>query len=252
MANGFDWQQWLAFATAMLGLLVGGAVTEIHATLAGARERRRALSVLLFDLLQLRLDVRNSDPRNVLATLVRVGERKFGQEAAQVFASAEFRAIVVGMQEQLAGSERPKLTERYENALRALVPHDPVLAYDLSGNERIVHLERAIGLYYGQVAQHPDFAKDAHAPKFLSVMENETTTALIGEVVKDLAVDIRRVARARRPWLLRLLWTPLAVQSALRRQDNMPAAKTEQRLDELIDRVLPQLVRALQTAAASQ
>ena len=244
-----QWQQWISLATATLGLFIGAGLSELHVVLAGARERRRAFNVLLFDLLELRRDVCNSDPRKVIDTLFRVMQRKVGEEAAQVVTAPEFRAVIISVQKEIVGSDRLKLTQRYENALRSLVPHDPMLAYSLTGSERIVALERAIALYYEKVALHPEVARDANAPKFLGVMEGETTMALIGEAGNDLAADIKRVAQARRWWPFRLPWTPFAVQYALRRQDNIPTAKMEEELEQLIDRVLPKLVNALHIAA---
>ncbi len=164
----------------------------------------------------------------------------------------DFRAIISSLHKELVGPDRVKLTDRYQNALRSLVPYAPLLAYRLAGSDGIVKLERATALYYEKVAQHPEVVKDANAPKFLRVMEDETTTALISEVIGDLAADIRLVARARRWWPFRFAWTPFAVRGALHRQDSVSTREAEQELDQLIDRVLPGMISALGTATEAQ
>lgn len=247
--DGLIWENWAPLATAIVGLFVGALISEFHVALAGARERRRALNVLLFDLLQLRHDVRNSDPNLVFGTFLRVIQKKFGDVATQFFDMPQFRTTLVDIHKVLQDSDRPKLTERYENAVRGLVPHDPVLAYRLSGNAQISGVERAVALYYARVAAHPDVIKERDAPKLLSVLEDETATALIAEALKDLSADVRQVARARRWRLIRWAWTPLSVEKVLVRQDQRPASTIDQEIEGLLDRVLPGIVHALEQAA---
>lgn len=238
--------QWIAFATGIAGLLIGALISELHVALAGVRERRRALNVLLFDLLQLRFDVRTSDPRILIETLERITRKQFPSEPWTMPASV--RSIVVNIQKETLGDTRRKLTERYETAIGALVPHDPLLAYQLAGRELISRLERAIGLYYEKIAQLPDVAKDPNAPQVLNVMVDETTSALIAEVLNELANDIHQVARARQWWPLRFIGSSSSVRRFLQRQDGLSLAAAERQLEVLFGRVIPRVETALQVA----
>ncbi|MEJ1961791.1 MAG: hypothetical protein WDO56_09680 [Gammaproteobacteria bacterium] len=121
----------IPLATAILGLLIGAVISEMHVALAGARERRRALNVLLFDLLQLRFDIRTANPRLMMEMLQRIVRRKFGAAHANFTAPPELHQIMVRAHQELTRSDRFRLTERFQSALHALVPHDPMLAYSL-------------------------------------------------------------------------------------------------------------------------
>jgi hypothetical protein len=241
--------EWIAPISGIVGLIVGAFISEFRIVLADARERRRALNVLLFDLLELRNDVRTSNPRLLIDTLQRILRRKFPGVDITAFLGQLLQPIIASIHKEVMGNSRLRLTERYEGALHTLVPYDPMLAYRLAGSERLAAVERAIALYYDKIAQHPGVANDPNAPRFLSVIQDETTTALIDEVLKNLADDLRRIARARRWWLFRWLWMPLAVQRALRRQGHGVTRTQEQELEAMIDRVIPLMEAALNDAA---
>jgi hypothetical protein len=246
----FHWRDWLPLATAIAGLFLGAIITELHVALAGGRERRRALNVLLFDLLQLRFDVCTSNPRAIVQTLIKVAQRKFGAQHVPAEKQRELQSIIGAVLEEVLRQDRVRLTERFTNAIQELAPHDAILAYRLAGRERLTGLENAIRLYYLKVSQHPDVIGDSQAPQILGVMQEETTTALIEEVLKELAADIERIARVRSWWPLRF-WTPYAVKRAIRNQGAKPTNKMEQEIEALIDRLVPTVVSAVASATSS-
>ena len=61
----------LPLGTAVVGYAVGG----LHTALANIRERRKALNSLLYVLLQLRFEVKKSNPTYLLAAIRQVRQR---------------------------------------------------------------------------------------------------------------------------------------------------------------------------------
>lgn len=248
--NSLTLKDWLPLLIGLAGIVAGAILTELRALIAGSRERRRALNVLLYELLQLRFEIKTSNPRTVLEAISRIAERKYGAGVAQGLKDPAFVVLISKVFIEAGFSDTSKLAERYETAVRALVPFEPLLAYRLSGNERLAKLERVIGTYYREVSQMPSVVSDPNAPALLPIVANATTQILVEEVMRELATDVMIVARARAWPVLRWVWIPLVTSIRLRRQDRVATERLDRKLEELLEKVVPQIINAMPVVAA--
>src|SRR5439155_2232562 len=112
----------------------GGVVGELRTIVQSARERRRSLRMLLCQLLELRFHIRTHDPRVVIPVLMDYVKRTFGSEALQALQSTGNEPLLHQMVTAAAavfGSDSP-MAARYQEAIEALAPYDPLEAYRLS------------------------------------------------------------------------------------------------------------------------
>src|SRR5690349_10000226 len=116
----FDFQQVLPVISALAGAIVGGVVAELRAIMQSGRERRRALRVLLYEVLNLRYEIRRRDPRAIIEAMKRLFERRFGQEQARSFDSPEGQKLIGIVRALLDESTERPIAPRYEEAVDAL------------------------------------------------------------------------------------------------------------------------------------
>ncbi len=230
----FDFQQILPVASALAGAIVGGVVAEVRAMLQSGRERRRALRVLLYEVLNLRYEIRRRDPRAVIEAMRKLVERKFGQEQAKSFDSPEAQKAIGIVRALLDESTERAIAPRYEAAVDALAPHDPIVAYRLRDQSRLMKLDSVIQDYYKQATEHFGGCQEAGVDAAVTKIESATIEVAQGDALQDLAGDVKELASAIGPI------TRYRVGSTLRRQDRS-TAELEPALEEWLNAMLEKL-----------
>ncbi len=193
---------------ALAGAVVGGLITGLGALLQGARERRRALRVILFELLELRHQIALRDPRNVLELLSQVVAERAGRDAARELAAPEGQRLARQLVQAAAKtfSESP-LGPGYEGAVQALAPYDPFLAYRLRGQTHVLQIDRAVASYFEAALALPIVGLGASWDGLRQSTEPAALDMLHRDARNRLGSHVRRVA-----WSL----SPLAYLSARR------------------------------------
>lgn len=229
--------------TAAMGFLVGG----LHTTAANFSERRQARNAVLYSLLEMRHQIWLSNPRILLVAIGRVLDKRCGPNAASELAHAGARQLLYELFESNSAARLTSLTQRYADAVHALAPFYPLLAYRLLG-DRALQLDGMIKHYYEQIRARPDVANDPQAPAILTIWEDRTLDIAFDKALEQLAEDVRRVAW--RGWLYRYI----QVIRVLHRQDtgmdnNLDAVLTEQ-MDRILEQFGPGRAPSNSTAAA--
>lgn len=214
----------LPVATAVAGYLAGG----LHTALANIRERRKALNALLYVLLQLRFEIRRSNPKQVLGALKTFISQRYGSDTALKLDDPALHEVLVAALGKAVEVDSKQISTRYFETVSDLAPFDPLLAYRLTGDQ-VVRYEGVVNRYYESLRQLPDLANDPHAPPTLAVMEQHTLDLAFEHAMEQLSSDVKRVARAS--------WTfnwPSAIW-ALRRQDavSLDTSEMEKHVDQL-------------------
>jgi hypothetical protein len=240
------WRDAVPIIAALVGVLLGAALSELRELLASGRERRRSLNVLLFQLLELRHEIRSTNPGLVLDALHRVIAKRIGEDQAKGIRDRGVRELLISTVKPLLMSHRKQLAKRYTDAVQALVPYEPLLAYRLSGNERLLRIDRLIDDYYTRVAQRPEVLIDPKAPALIAIAADSTINVAVDDALCHLREGITKVGRARGWWWCRWLWLPLSVQHRLRLQDRVVDEELDGRLGLMIDQMLVQFGAALQ------
>lgn len=136
-----------------LGAGAGYVIGVLQTAAANMRERRKALNTVLYALLQMRREARISNPRAVI--LPQISDlilRRFGPDAVARFVQMGVPAVIYDALQATAGDRLSALTTQYNEAVRALIPVDPLLAYSLTG-DRLIRLDSFVKNYYEHVRQ---------------------------------------------------------------------------------------------------
>lgn len=218
----------LPVAAALAGALVGGIVAELRTALQGLRERRRALRVLLYELLELRFRLTTLDPRAILPALENYMVRRFGVAVAEVFKTPEWKvAMSVAFQAAAASIPKSSLGDEYESAVNAIAPHDPVLAYRLRDQHHVLEFDRGLKQYYDGVLALLQLDPDASAIR--EKAEPATLTVTLQLALNDLGDRIREIARSLSPF------TWFSVTRILKRQNEQSSPELERLIDQILD-----------------
>jgi len=229
----------LPVLAALAGALVGGVVGELRTIVQSARERRRALRMLLYQLLELRFCIATHDPRMVMPVLMDYVRRTFGSEALQALQSAGTEHLLrqmVAAAPTLFGSD-PPMAAHYQEAIKALAPYDPVEAYRLSNQAEFQNLEREFRQYYDRAIAFPQIAADPQAAVVLPHVEAASVDVARSEALTQLAKNIHAVA-----WKVSPL-TRYRAGRIVRLQDRIPGPELERLLDRFVMTVIGRLTQ---------
>src|SRR5260221_11388079 len=131
-------------ATALAGALIGATIGEIRAALNNLREKRKMLRTLLFELLELRWQVRQREPSRFLRAYREAVGRIFGESAASQLDAPRMKALATSSLRALVKRSSGKgSSDAFRASVVALPPYQPGFAYQLHGQEGILELETA-------------------------------------------------------------------------------------------------------------
>lgn len=232
-----SFRELLPVISALTGALIGGVIAELRTFMAAARERKKALRILLYALLQIRFEICRYNPDQFMQALSRSFARRFGVDVAKELEAPEAKAFFDGIIQKVLDEMRTDLNPKYNKAVEALSPHDPILAYCLVGNERILALDRILRQYCENLRANPEIAADPAGIRFLDSSKTTMLNTALVEAKKQLAEDIAHVA-----WELSFL-THLRVKDALSRQDRVLEKELDEFLDQVFDSILDGIPR---------
>lgn len=227
-----SFRELLPVISALVGALIGGLIAEFRTFMAAAREQKKALRILLYALLQLRFEICRFNPDHVMQALSRQFARRFGTEAVKAIEAPEAKAFFDVTIQKVLDITRTDLSPKYNHAVEALSPHNPILAYNLVGNEKILALDRILRQYYENLRASPEIAADPAGIRFLDSSKTTMLNTAFVEAKKQLAEDIAHVA-----WKLSF-WTHRRVKGTLSRQDRVPEKELDEFLDQVFDSIL--------------
>src|SRR5262245_59907501 len=110
----------LPVIAALAGAVVGGIVAETRTMLQGYRERRKAMAIVLYDLLELRHQLASNDPTKVADEIKRYLQRKFGSDI--LIASGHETLLHQALAVALEASVKPDIRAHFERAVDDLAP----------------------------------------------------------------------------------------------------------------------------------
>ncbi len=185
---------------ALVSVVVGGFIAEFRGTLQGARDRRQALRRLLYELLELRHRVARANPEPFLQFGYQIIATRFGPVVSSAIALAEVQsAIKLAIKTGDAAASDSSLVEKYDAAVSALAPFDPVFAYRLRGRAKLSNLERAMDTYYEKVFSSPPFAEVLYEKAMVETISSKSIDIIRKKALDDLndeCIDVaRRISR---------------------------------------------------------
>lgn len=180
----------------LLGALVGGLVTEFRTLLKGAREKRQALSLLLFELLELRFVISRWNPAMIYQALLEAIAQRFGAETAAAVEDSSSKQVLMELFGTVVADIRKTVnTVTYEETVAAVAPFDPILAYQMRGGPLLSRWEQYIEGYSKQVKSLPEFDWDPDAASVLQSFESAAIKEQKARLLKQLEQDCLSVAK---------------------------------------------------------
>jgi hypothetical protein len=218
---------------ALVGAMVGGFIGELRVLMEGRRERRRALRLLLYQLLEVRYRVSTADPRAIPRVLKKYIEGRFGSDVARQLDSPQAKRQLRQFIQALAESvSRDPVAPAYQQAVDAIAPYDPILAYRLRDLGRLADLDAQIAQYYDRMMSIPEVAADPQAQGFLSNLEAETLEAGYSNALKNLSTQIRLIG-------CRIgILSSLRLRQVLSRQDRPSDTDLQSVMDRLLGKIV--------------
>lgn len=221
---------------ALAGVLLGGLIAELHALIQASRERRRALRTLLFQLLELRHQIRTRNPEELLPFIIEYIRSRSGEETAQKLNTAEVQRQLREVMKIITSiaSSKP-FTLEYQKAVEALAPYDPIIAYRLTGQEGLLSLDRELKLYYEKVATLTGTNLDEPQRGFMEQAQSTTLKTTYYFALDALAKKIRSVGIRISP----MTW--YRVNRIIRYQDKLSNKKIKEEMTRFLDKLFTDL-----------
>lgn len=176
----------------LLTALVGYFFSQMQAAGNIGRERYKALNGVLYTLLEMRWEMKTSNPSIAMEALRRVMVERFGDEAQRVLALPEVGQFFEQLFEHLLPSGRDSLAKRYSEAVQVIVPFYPTVAYQLASPD-IIHLDSKIRTYLDKVRQHPAIVLDPAAPASMSILQHQLLAKAFDQALTKLTEDLQRI-----------------------------------------------------------
>lgn len=217
-----------AAIAALIGAVVGGIVAELRTLTQSARERRRALRILLYELLELRDKIRKSNPRDFLSALERFVAKKFGATDLAQFKASALQQIIRQTLTAALANDKATISSRYVKATEELAPYDPILAYRISGRAALLSVGDALKQYYEQIAKLPEISNAQGIDRFLGNAESTALDLVSKEALDDLSELIHMIASR-----LSAI-TAYRASKVIARQDSLSQEEFDQKLEHLM------------------
>jgi hypothetical protein len=182
-------KDWIPVGIALAGYLAG----VLHNTAANVRERRKAVNSVAYSLLEMRWEVKTSNPSLIMAALRQFLLSRFGAQADIELSKPEVQQFFRQFLASVANGDRDGIGKRYSDAVRTLTPFYPIIAYRLSG-ESIIRIDTRIRTHYDQLRDHPIIAGDPNTPVSVALIEDRTLSQAFDEAVRSLSGDLQEVS----------------------------------------------------------
>jgi hypothetical protein len=203
-----------ALGSALVGAVVGTLVAELRIYIQGRRERRRILSRVLFNQLEVLHGLWRRNPQVLFDAVIVYLAQRYNVSAEEVGANLRSYVDIPAILRELVAKDEDSSLE-------------PVLAYRLRGRPKLAALEAFWSRYVSAVREHASL-RDEDA-QLLTRLSAATTPRLLAEALETIKGDAADVARllGRR--------TRREVARVVRNLDNAGDAETSRVVGRLID-----------------
>jgi hypothetical protein len=178
----------------LVSAAVGYLASQLQLSRALGRERTKALNCLLYALLEIRLEVRSSDPRILINVIGAYVEKKYGAEGTATLARPEIREFLKQLTDFVISPNRGSMAQRYSTAVQAIVPFYPMAAHELAGPE-IVQLDSRLTSYWENVRKLPMVDLDPRAQKTIKELEDGLLLRALEHAEVRLSDSLKLVSR---------------------------------------------------------
>ena len=189
LSDQLSLKDFIPVGTAFAGYLVAA----LHNAAANIRERRKAVNSVLYSLLEVRWEVKTSDPRFVMAALRRFLLERFGAQAEVELSKSEIQQFLREFVASVTPGERDGIVKRYSDAVQKLAPFYPLIAHRLAG-EGIICLDVRLRTHYDLLRKHPFFAADRKTPVSIEMLEDHTLSQAFEQADKTLTCNLKAVS----------------------------------------------------------
>jgi hypothetical protein len=226
-------------ALSFIGVIGGYILGILQSVAADQRDRRKARNRLLYVLFQTYWEVRTSNPYEVMPLLVMAIKKRFVDPGTDVTVPEEVTNFLSAMLREMTNSGFSQLTKSFDEAVQALVPIDPLLAFRING-PRSAGFQSLVHDYYKRVSSRPELATESNLLNVVSAMEAHTLELALKKTCAQLRADIREIARS--------FWLPkrrMILRELNRQNTGLSEAEFERKFGQEMDEMASKLRRAM-------
>ena len=192
--------------TTIVGLIVGWILNELTYLFRSKRENRRQLNAALFNLMDVRFILVNTDPDRFIDLIASVLKRKFASQLPKDLDVVVGQIMNIFFQALIAERQMGELKSigaKYSQSVDELSKIDPILAYRLSGKQKFHNYVEYLNEYFNKVDElakkHLQESMQGTEQQDWERLKDRAKKALhpgLHKVVMDtVTADIKRIAR---------------------------------------------------------
>jgi hypothetical protein len=232
-----------AFMT-ILGLVIGWILNELTYLVRSRRENKRQLNAALFNLLDVRFILISTDPDRFIDSITSILKRKFPGQLPKEFdvvVGQLLNTLFQGLVAERQMGEIKSIEKRYSESVDELSRIDPILAYSLSGKQKIYNYLEYLNDYFSKVDelaknQLQQFAEGGKEGQNWDQLRERAKKALhpglFRVAMETVTSDIKRIAREIG------IVTSYRARRVISRQEH---PRPDKELEELLDGYLKML-----------
>jgi hypothetical protein len=227
----------ITLLTAFGGIILGFLLSQLGDYLRATREDKRVLKQVLFNQLDIWVELKKADVETLLPLLLekfQQGLLKRGAPSTEVnavFANVLGPLIELFRSLKLAAPEN--LKERYQDSVNQLAKVDPLLAYQLSGRPR-TDLNEIVDTFIEKASQlEAESAQRGSNPDAVSRFSSFIKTYGLKKMLGNMEADIMDVARA----------IGYFTKRRTRRRVNELTIRLSEDVEDIVDQFLDSLVQ---------
>ena len=192
----------IAALIGLIGISLGAFFGGIGFYLKTRSERLQAKKLVLFHLLEIRHILKSSyaDPKEITAEYLKFCKSyflKLGLNDDEC--PDELRVLIENHMASLLKKMTPQISldfiNSYENSLKSLCQDNPILAFKLSGKERLTKVITAQEDYINSFTNLEFFSSSPQGNEFISKELNKVSNKATEEIIKDIDKDISLTSR---------------------------------------------------------
>lgn len=230
----FDW----TYLGALFSVVVGWFLNELGQWFRTRREDRKIKKQILYNLLEVNFFLNQFDTSEITQLLtsrilLRFPESEQTEDLKQCL-NQFYSEIIRGTIQNNVANNLQKIEEKYTNAVDSLATIDPITAYRLNGKTTILQSFDLLHDYFEEVKKTFQ-SEDEIVQNQISLTIDILKPEMIRESILDIEDEIKDIAFSID------LWTCIKVKKTLQYLKDRVKIDGEKKIDELLDKLIPNI-----------
>lgn len=231
--NKFDW----TFIGALVSVALGWFLNELGQWLRTRKEDKKTKKQVLFYLLETHFIFIQLDTFEIKELLNKKAlsfiPKEDQTEELKLQIDQLFARTLKGLSQENVSDKLDQIEEQYSYAVAELAKVDPITAYRLKGKTKILETMEMLHDHFEELKGNFPGDEDIFEKQIAITMDEVEPTVFI-ENLKEIENEIKSIAFSIN------FWTWIEAKKTLRRMKNRVKNEGEERIDSLLEKLIPQ------------